>query len=70
VIGLPEPATPADVIVGWACLGQMEEAAALHGGECRFCGVDRDALRAWVGSGSIATAEDRLAPAPRRRAAR
>jgi hypothetical protein len=71
-IALPEPATPADIIVGWACLGRTEEAAALHriGGECRFCQVDRGALWDWIASGAIATADDRLGREPRRKAAR
>jgi hypothetical protein len=67
---LPDPATPADIIVGWICLGYVEEAAALHREPCRFCAVDRDTLREWVTSGAIATADDRLAPEPRRKAAR
>jgi len=67
---LPDPATPADIIVGWTCLGYVEEAAALHRGRCRFCHVDRDTLRTWVESGRIATADDRLAPEPRRKATR
>jgi hypothetical protein len=67
---LPDPATPADIIVGWTCLGYVEEAAALHRAPCRFCAVDRDALREWVASGAIATTDDRIMPEPRRKAAR
>lgn len=70
MIGLPDPPTPADVILAWTCLGFFEEAAALHRVRCRFCGVDRDVLRAWVESGRIATADDRLAPDPQRKAVR
>jgi hypothetical protein len=78
VIGLPDPTTPADIVTGWICEtnGDRRYAAVsvLHRAPCRFCTVDRDALRKWLSDHefSIATDADRCtldAVRPRQRRA-
>jgi len=63
---LPDPASPADLIVGVICFSartDLPDVAPLHRAPCRFCDVDLTELRQWLDVQNVgATAYDQFTP--------